>query len=72
MVHNKTMESEQIERLALDLEAEEIIGANDRVLEATDIAPILEILWEKGADLVSILEEDEVQIIDTGDSALDS
>lgn len=56
------MDSEKIERLALDLEAEELLGT-DKVLEAADIIPVLEVLWEKGVDLLPLIEEEEAVVL---------
>lgn len=52
------MNAEQIEQLALEIEAEELIGSEDQVIEIADISPVLEYLWERGVDLLVVLEED--------------
>jgi len=44
-------ESEEIYAMAVELEAEELLGADDQVLRADDIFPILEAIWERGGDL---------------------
>ena len=50
------MRSEEIEELALELEADELEGEDGQPLLAADIAPVLEALWERGLDL-SVLGE---------------
>ena len=51
------MDSETLEALARDIEIEEPMGEDERVLSAADILPILETLDERGVDLTFALAE---------------
>jgi hypothetical protein len=51
------MSPEQFEILAETIAEEEVASFNGQLLEAKDIVPILEFLWEQGVDLTIITEE---------------
>lgn len=55
---NLPMESRQAQELALDLESEELLGEGERPLSAEDIQPVIEALWERGADFSALLDSD--------------
>ena len=45
------MRSDQIESLAVEIEAEELEREDGETMSAADIGLVLEILWERGVDL---------------------
>lgn len=49
------MESSEIEQLAIELEDEDLIGEDGRLLVADDIVPVIEALWRRGAEFDDLL-----------------
>jgi len=54
------MTTEQLNMIALEIEAEELFGIDGRLLERDDILPVLELLWERRVDLGSGFDFDEI------------
>jgi len=51
------VDSEQLNILASELEADELVGAETAILTAEDITPVLEALWERGVDFAGVFAE---------------
>jgi hypothetical protein len=50
------MELDQLNEIALALEAEELIGSDGEMLTANDIFPVLEVLHDRQIDIISAFD----------------